>query len=216
MGTQVTPDPAAEAAKATADAAAAKAVTDKAAADAAANVTYELKLPTDSVLDPTLIDRTTTAMRESKLSKEQGEKVFGLLTTEAQTAVKTALDSDQKSRLPGGTVWKEQNDAWKAQALADRELAGGDQKVLDKSQALAKQTLAKVMGTETAAVEKFLVDSGLASHPIVLKMLVRMGKAIGEDKVVLGQQTTVTTKSREEKMFPSSVEYDRKRRGAGV
>ena len=65
------------------------------------------------------------------------------------------------------------------------------------------------MGTETASCREVTCRLWAGFTLIVLDAR-RMGKAIGEDKVILGQQTTVTTKSREEKMFPSSVEYGAK------
>jgi hypothetical protein len=208
--------------KATADAAAAdaaKAASDKAAADAAAAAKasqppekYDLKLPDTqlpdgSPLDPAIVERTAAIARELGLSNEAGQKLLDKVVAEtvatmaARSAAVNAAWEPEK-----GAEWKKQNAAWQEAALKDPEVGGSPAK-LAQSVEFAQRALKQFFPPETADFLK--AYGGLGSNPAVLKGLAKIGRAMGEGGVVLGQ-TGVTNdgKSKEErraeKLFPNT------------
>ncbi len=175
---------AAEAAAATA-AAEQKAKDDAAAAAAAVVVPekYDLKLPADSAIDPAIIERTAATARELGLSNEAGQKLLDTVVAEF-TASQAALVSQWEPKK--GPAWIERNEAWKAQALADKEIGGTPEK-LEESTRLANTVVEKFFDKK---ILEFLTVSGLASHPEYVRGLARIGRGMSEGSLVLGSQGT--------------------------
>lgn len=147
---------------------------------------YDLKLPDKiTVIDPTVVERTAAIARELGLSQDNASKMLGLVASEAarETAAALFAYSPPTAELPeGGSKWKEQNDAWKTASLADKELGDGKPEQLKASADLAKKVLAKFGDPESID----FVDSVLGSNPAALRILVRIGKAMGESALVKG------------------------------
>ena len=75
-------------------------------------------------------------------------------------------------------MWVKKVEEWETAAKADTEI-GGDK--FDTNVAVAKHTLDKFF---PASIKTFLNDTGMGSHPDVIRTMVKIAKALGEDKLV--------------------------------
>lgn len=179
--------PAAPAAGATVPAAPAAA----APAAPAAPVKLDLKLPEKSTLAASVLESTATLASALKLDQDGATKVLGLVdqiaSAHAATLVATAKEQAvadwQKSQVKGGADWEKRNTQYQADALKDAELGNGDPKKLEAAAALGQRALAAFFPKEMIDLIR---DAGLESHPGLLKGLVKIGKAAGEDRLVAG------------------------------
>lgn len=160
--------------KAAADAAAATAAAEKVAA-----IKTVLKLPENSTLPADAIERTAAIASELGLSPEQAQKVLELTASEAAGIRQSTLDAFAFE----GAEWTRINDESKAAALADPEIGGTPEK-LAASLDLAKRTMATIYGPETEQVERFLVEAGIASHPMAVKLFTRIGAKMSEGSFI--------------------------------
>ena len=136
---------------------------------AGAPETYEtFSVSEGMTLDQAAVDAFTPVARDLNLTQEQAQKLVDLHAEQAQTWLQGLYDAHAKQRAD-----------WVAAAKADGEIGGADH--ADKV-AVAKDAL-KRFGTPelTTALE----DSGLGSHPEVVRFFHRVGKAIADDAVVL-------------------------------
>ena len=136
---------------------------------AGAPETYEaFSAPDGTTLDQAAVDAFTPVARDLGLTQEQAQKLVDLHTEQAQGWLQGLYDAHAQKR-----------EEWVAAAKADGEIGGADH--ADKV-AVAKDAL-KRFGTPelTTALE----DSGLGSHPEVVRFFHRVGKAIADDAVVL-------------------------------
>lgn len=189
-----------------------KAAYDKAISDAVAveAAKYEapkdgyvgLKLPDKSPVDQTLVERTATIARELGLSLDKAQKTLGFVASEvaSQTAAALAQYSPpSEENKEGGAKWREQDTAWKQAALVDKELGNGKPDQLEASKVLATKVLAKFGDTESFD----FIDSALGSNPALLRVLVRVGRAMGEQSLVKPDgQPPAAGKTAAEKFYP--------------
>lgn len=163
-----------------------KLITDAVTAEASkykAPEKYDLKLPDKSPVDPAVVERTAAIARELGLSQDNAAKALGFVASEvaAQTAAAlSAYAPPSEENKEGGAKWKEQDSAWKAAALADKDLGNGKPEQLTAKVDLAKKVLAKFGDPESIEY----LDSAYGSSPAVLRILVRVGEAMGEKGLV--------------------------------
>lgn len=203
-----TPEQRATREKAVADKAAAdKIVADKAAADAAAVAAaansvpdkYDLKLPDDFGGDKSVVERTAAIARELGLSNERAQKLLTSTLQEHASIEKSAIEATLQSHAKGGTVWEKQVEDWNKAALADELLAGNKPEQLTASVALAKQVLAKYGDKESIA---FLDTNPIGSHPALLRLLVRIGKASSEGSLIVPGSQEPVAKEAKDWLYP--------------
>lgn len=151
-------------------------------ADAAAKLAViknALKLPENPVLDADSLDRTAAIASELGLSPEHAQKALDFVHQEVAAQKQAILDA----HAPGtGAAWKAQDQAWRTEALADPVLGGNKPEQLEANVGLAKRVLA-TFGDDASI--GFLETSGLGSHPGALRLLVKIGKAMGEGALVM-------------------------------
>lgn len=173
---------------------------------------YDLKLPDTqlpdgSPLDPAIVERTAAIARELGLSNEAGQKLLDKVVAETVATVTARAAAVNAAWEPEkGAEWKKQNAAWKDAALKDPEVGGSPEK-LAQSVEFAQRALKQFFPPETADFLK--AYGGLGSNPSVLKGLAKIGRAMGEGGVVLGQTgATSDGMSKEErraaKLFPNT------------
>lgn len=159
-----------------ADSAATTAAPDKAAADAAKTKpvdgppeTYTVALPEGfKDLDKPLLDQFTPIGKELGLTQAQADKLIGL-HAESLKAHVAAQDA----------AWKSTTAKWAEDLKADPILGGAQmQATLDASQAALKK-----FGDEKLV--SFIEAFQLGNQPDFVRMMVKVGKAIGEDKLVV-------------------------------
>jgi hypothetical protein len=144
---------------------------------------YDLKLPDKVTVDPQLTERTAATARALGLSQEAAQKTLDFIASEAareRDAALSAYSPPSEQNPQGGAKWKEQDTAWKQAALVDKDLGNGKPEQLQQSVDLAKKVLAKFGDEESIN----FIDSALGSSPAVLRVLVRVGRAMGEKELI--------------------------------
>ncbi len=141
---------------------------------------YELKLPANvKNVDASVITRTEAIARSQGLDNAAAQGLLDAVVAEvvAQDTAKT------EAWTPGtGAAWKARDAEWRAAALAD-PLVGGTPEKLATSIELAKKVTAKFGGED---VNKFLIDTGLGSHPVAIKLFAQIGRAMSESSLISG------------------------------
>lgn len=136
-------------------------------------VTYEFKTPEGVELDSGLADKFKAIASELKLPADGAQKVVDLYASVRQAEAE---------------AFAKQVSEWGDAVKADKEI-GGDK--LPENLAAAR----KVIDTFGSDEIRSLLDStGMGNHPEVVRMLVKVGKAISEDTFVRGKPATTPTK----------------------
>lgn len=129
---------------------------------------YEFKAPEGRDFDPDVIAQYSEVAKELNLPQDAAQKIIDKIAP--------ALAEKQQR------VLEEARNSWAESAKTDKEF-GGDK--LNDSLAAAKKALDTFGSPE---LRTLLNESGLGNHPEVIRMMVRAGKAISEDKFVGGSQ----------------------------
>jgi len=136
---------------------------------------YDIKMPENSVLSQAQAEEIVSYCKEQGFSQEQTQK-----QVERESNVVSGIIA---SHNKGGEGWTKQVAEWEQQSLADPELGNGDKAALNENAALGRRVLQKFGDKEL--VEGLLEATGAGSHPAVLRFISRIGKAMGEDSLVL-------------------------------
>lgn len=130
--------------------------------------------PEGYTLDGEIGDAFKATARELGLSQDQAQKLIDLDVKRAQ--------AQQSAMMQASKAW--------AEATASDPEIGGDK--LAENQGLAKKALAAF---GTPELVDLLDKSGLGNHPEVVRVFVRAGKAISEDRIVTGQAQAGSTRT---------------------
>jgi hypothetical protein len=130
---------------------------------------YDFKAPEGVELDATAVDRFKTVAGELKLPAESAQKVVDLYAD---------------IRKAEAEAFANQVQAWGDEVKADKEL-GGDK--LAENLAVAKKAV-DAFGSDE--IRSLLDSTGMGNHPAVVRMMVKIGKAISEDGFVKGAPPT--------------------------
>jgi hypothetical protein len=138
---------------------------------------YDLKLPEGSPLTPEDLAQTLKDAKDAGMTKEQAEQ---MLEKKDQTARAVLQRQD--------TALKTEQAKWQDQCAKDPEIGGDD---YAKNIELAKRAWDKLASAELKELASNKVVNGvqmtgLANHPEVVRLMVRIGKLIGEDVLVRG------------------------------
>lgn len=157
---------------------------------------YDIVLPENTPLDPTVTERVTALAKELGLTDaKHAQGVLDAIHAETAKSLETFRDAIK----PGGSVWMETKHRLEAQALADKEI-GGTPEALTASVVEAKRVLDQYATSEFAA---FAEESGIGSHPEFIRLLKRVAKATGEDRLVQGEPPSPQPKSRAGRLYPT-------------
>lgn len=151
---------------------------------------YELKLPENSPLEQGHIEKIAAYAREQGFSNEQAQQI---LERESQ-AVTDHLEGRYKEAT-------EQAEQWVSELGNDKEI-GGDQ--FKENVELGKRVIHRYGSDE---LREQLDATGLGNYPPLVRMLVKIGKQMAEDKLRLGN--THSEKEDvpvEKKFYPSHYE----------
>lgn len=132
----------------------------------AAPAPIEVKLPDGVSVDPVLFGQFKELAQSYKLTSEQAQKLVDLQIQSAEAFSKQADDA-----------WKQTRTSWTEQAKNDKEYGGQN---FDASVKAARQAVAKFGGDQ---FKQFLNEFGMGDHPELIRFMVRVGKALGEDRV---------------------------------
>ena len=146
---------------------------------------YQLTLAKDSPLSEEDLATTLKEAKEAGLSKEEAE---GMLQTKDQAARNLIARQNQ--------AFESTKKAWKEQAAKDPEIGGEHFTQNIEMAARAWDKLA------TPALKKIAEDSGIGSHPEVVRLMVKVGRMMSEDRLVRGNVGAIPgKKSKEEIMY---------------
>lgn len=127
---------------------------------------YEFQMPEGIEVDKVAADEFTAIAKELKLSAEDAQKVADVGAKMAQRQI------EAHSKLV---------ESWVEQVKTDKEI-GGDK--LNENLGIARKALDEFFDP---GVKELLNSTGLGNHPLLIKGLYKMGKAIGEDRFVSGK-----------------------------
>lgn len=162
-------------------------------ADPAVPVKYEVKLKDGSPLDPAHVETVISIAKEKGLSNEQAQL---LLDRENDAVVKFQSDQIALAEKRKGEYF--------AETTADKEIGGANVK---ENVALASRVVAK-FGSEKLVKE--LETTGLGNYSEIVRVFARIGKAMGEDKMVIAPAGNSSAKTREEKFYGTSTSQPQK------
>lgn len=137
---------------------------------------YSLTMPEGMELDKGLLDAITPSLRAK-----------GFTHKEAQELTDTFIDVRTKEIEKANEDWDNTVTDWADQTKKDKEIGG---KKFDETMKAAQSALKKY-GTEE--LRAALDNSGMGSHPEVIRLLVRVGNAITDDDVPRSSGDTRTT-----------------------
>lgn len=147
---------------------------------------YDLKLPEGSKLDQKAIEGVAEYAKAQKLTNEQAQAVL-----ERDNAVATQYAETMTNQL------KSMNETtWKDQLVADKDFGGTN---FEASGRLAARGAEAFFGAEFTEELKAM---NLNHHPKLFKGFVKIGRAMMDDKLVLGSD-----KPKTEKKSPADVLY---------
>ena len=129
---------------------------------------YDLKLADGSLLNAAHVEGLAAFAKEKKLTQEMAQSVLD----REHKAVATFVEKQQQELA-------QKPETWLNDAKADKEIGGEG---FGENTELAKRVLAK-FGSDT--FKKVLNETGLGNHPELLRVFVRIGKAMSEDTLVL-------------------------------
>lgn len=128
---------------------------------------YEIKVPEGLQLDAAMLNEYTPIFKELGLTQEAAQKLV-----ESNLAIQQA-------------AMQRQVQTWEGELKADKDFGG---KNFEANVAEAQKAVGRFLTPQDKA---FLDQTGLGNHPGLVKMFLRIGKAISEDAVPPpGQQPT--------------------------
>lgn len=148
---------------------------------------YEFKAPEgfEGELDQAALEQFEPIAKELGLTQEQADKLVSM-----------HADSIQRASTEARDQWAQQQQTWREDLQNDPEFGG--------------QKFQENVTAATKAVERFgspglkeaLESTGMGNHPELVRTFAAIGKAISEDKLVMGNQSQ-GQRSIEERLYPN-------------
>lgn len=150
---------------------------------------YELKLSEKSALAASDIEKIATYAKSQKLTQEQAAQLL-----------------KHQEELAGGMVQRQQSQrqsetqAWVEQVKADKELGGDHFATTIKNCGVVMDKFAPGADHE---FRKLLDETGYGNHPVWIRFVNTIGKAMAEDKPLGTGQAVERPKTLAERMYPN-------------
>lgn len=132
-------------------------------------IEYDLKLSKDSLLKEETLKEIEDFAKENKLSNESAQQIL-----KREESLINGFAEDIKARH------EKQVDDWYEESVNDPEI-GGDK--LKETSELSKRAIEAFGSSELAEA---LRETGYGNNPVVVKFLSKIGKAVDNDRLVLG------------------------------
>lgn len=145
-------------------------------------------MPEGVKLDPEITTDSQTLAKELNLTQEKAQKVADLL-----------VKANSKQAAAQADVLKSVHSGWVEQSKADKEIGAGDDAKLNENLGVAKKALETFGSPQLKAL---LLGSGLGDHPDVIRMFLKIGKQMSEDKFVPAGAAT-NAQTTEERFYPT-------------
>lgn len=127
----------------------------------------EFQMPEGVEVDQQALEQFTPVAQELGLSQDQAQQLVDVYAQMQKDAVEA-----QQSQ------WSEQLDQWVDEVRNDEELGGRN---YDRTISQASAAMDKFA---TPELRQALDDSGLGNHPEMVRLMSRIGKAVGEDSML--------------------------------
>ena len=139
-------------------------------------------------------------MSQSRLDKIAGiAKERGLSSELAQQLVNQESEAIQEYDADNQALVKNMQDGWLATAKSDKEFGGQE---YPKNAEIARRVLSKYGTPEFNAILSDPKQGLFGNHPELVRVFVRIGKAMSEDQLVLaGTQNVGGQKSTADKLY---------------
>lgn len=134
---------------------------------------YDFKAPEGGELDTQLVESFTPLAKELGLSNEQAQKVVDLVPQLQQRIAEQQAEA-----------WGKQVQDWAEAVKADKEI-GGDN---FQGSLVAVQKVMQQFGTPE--LKQMLEQTGMGNNPELVKLIVKVGKAMSEDQFIAGGKST--------------------------
>lgn len=172
------------------------------------DATGEEGVPDQYTLDFEKLGISETELREGVLDEFQSKaKELGLTQKQFQGLAEYDIERTQAAESEAVDAWNERVSGWREAARTDKEFGGESYEANVKT---AMQALDKFGDNDLKALLKSPSEDnpeGLAvgNHPAVLRFLNRVGKALGDPDLVMGEdvQRTDDTEARLRRLYPS-------------
>lgn len=135
----------------------------------AAPAAFELKSPEGVKLEPQQLEAFKGVAQELGLDAEKAQKLVNWFGTSQGAAQKAMLEARAATESK-----------WVSEIQADKEFMGADGKQFEANARLAKTAVAKFGGEP---LRQLLNATGLGNHPVMARVFLAIGKAMGEDKI---------------------------------
>jgi len=146
---------------------------------------YELKLPKDTLLKPTVVERIAAEAKAQGLTNEQAQALL-----EREDRAVKEFRGEQQVFLDTKKV------EWKEASSTDEEIGGEN---FARNSELAARVVNR-FGTD--ALKREMDQTGYGNHPELVRLLVRIGHSMSEDQLVLpGAQPGGPKKTRAQKFY---------------
>lgn len=153
---------------------------------------YKLTKPEKSLLSDESVVKIAAFAREHGLTQKQAEAQINR-ESQVLSEARQAYEAESQAKLA------EVQESWIATAQADKEYGGTE---LPKNVELAKRVLEKYGTPEFKAILEDPKQGGFGNHPELVRVLVRIGRAMSEDQLVApGAQGGKNAVSAAEKLF---------------
>lgn len=144
----------------------------------------ELKVPEETYLKQSEIDQIKTYAKEKNLTTEQAQELL-MQRHEALNGYVEAKNAEIESIRA----------AWPDAAKKDPEIGGES---FGQNVELAKRAVEKFA---TPELRQFLDESKMGNHPEVIRVFMRMGKLLAEDKMIMSGANSGGQKKSHEEIF---------------
>jgi len=145
-------------------------------------VTYEFNAPEGINLDSELLGEFEAFAKEKGYTNEDANRL---------------LEFGIKMRQKDVAQFQAQQAAWVGEIKGDKEF-GGD--ALDENLGVGKKAL-EAFGTPE--LKNLLKTTGYGNNPEIIRMMIRVGKAISEDKLVIGDKRPQTEITPAKSLYPN-------------
>lgn len=127
---------------------------------------YKLTMPEGIEVDQDLLDQMSPIWKEK-----------GMTHKDAQDLTDKYVEQRMKEADAAQTSWKDTTDGWAEETKTDKEI-GGEQ--FKGNLQIAKNTLEKFGNPKLMDA---LTNSGMGSHPEIIRMLVKVGNSMSDDDI---------------------------------
>ena len=138
-------------------------------ADGAPAEYADFTVPEGMELDKEAAEAFSPVAKELNLTQEQAQSLVNLQSEQVQKMAKAQEET-----------WAETTTKWREDAKSDKEFGG---EAFDENVGKAKHALDEI---GTPELRDLLDVTGTGNHPEVIRLLVKVDKLIGEDKIHLG------------------------------